>query len=32
VDAANPERIKRGLDPIAPHPEAYLPCNEEEIP
>lgn len=25
VERANPERIKNGLDPIVPHPDAYEP-------
>ena len=32
VDRANPERIKRGLAPIVPLPDAYEPCNENELP
>jgi hypothetical protein len=31
VERANPERIKNGLDPIVPHPEAYQPCDESEL-
>ena len=31
VSLANPERIARGLEPIVPHPQAYEPCNEDEL-
>jgi hypothetical protein len=31
VARVNPERIKNGLAPIVPHPDAYQPCNEEEL-
>jgi hypothetical protein len=32
VDRANPRRIANGLPPIVPHPEAYEPCDESELP
>lgn len=32
VDRANPERIARGLDPIVPHPDAYSPIDEQDLP
>jgi hypothetical protein len=32
IDRINPRRIANGLDPIVPHPEAYEPCNENELP
>jgi hypothetical protein len=31
VDRSNPERIKNGLEPIKPHPQAYEPCPEDEL-
>jgi hypothetical protein len=31
VNRANPERIKRGLEPIVPFPDAYEPCDESEL-
>jgi hypothetical protein len=31
VARANPERVKNGLDPIVVHPDAYEPCDEEEL-
>ena len=31
VARANPERIKRGLPPIVPYPDAYEPCDEQEL-
>ena len=31
VERANPERIKRGLDPIVPAPDAYEACEEGEV-
>jgi hypothetical protein len=31
VDAVNPKRIKNGLQPIVPHPEAYTACDESEL-
>lgn len=31
VNRANPERIKNGLEPIVPAPDAYEPVNEEEL-
>jgi hypothetical protein len=31
VDLANPLRIKNGLDPIEPHPDAYEPLPESEL-
>ena len=30
VDIANPRRIANGLDPIVPHPFAYVPVDESE--
>jgi hypothetical protein len=32
VTAVNPRRIANGLPPIVPHPDAYEPCREEELP
>ena len=32
VNLANPRRIANGLAPIVPHPDAYEPCDEEELP
>jgi hypothetical protein len=32
VDIVNPRRIANGLNPIVPHPEAYEPCDEDELP
>lgn len=32
VNIANPRRIKNGLAPIVPHPEAYEPIPEAELP
>jgi hypothetical protein len=32
VEKANPRRVANGLEPIVPHPEAYAPINEEELP
>jgi hypothetical protein len=31
INQANPHRIKNGLPPIVPHPEAYDPLPEEEL-
>ena len=31
VDRVNPMRIKNGLQPIVPHPEAYGACHEDEL-
>lgn len=31
VARANPLRIKNGLPPIVPLPDAYEPCDESEI-
>jgi len=31
IEAANPERIKRGLPPFEIHPDAYEPIPEEEL-
>jgi hypothetical protein len=31
VELANPRRIKNGLAPIVPHPEAYEACPEDEM-
>ena len=32
IERANPLRIKNGLAPIVPAPDAYAPCPEEELP
>lgn len=32
VNEANPQRVKNGLDPIVPHPEAYEPIPERDMP
>jgi len=32
VNRANPERIKNGLDPIVPAPDAYEAVDEAELP
>jgi len=31
IEMANPIREKNGLPPIAIHPDAYEPLNEEEL-
>jgi hypothetical protein len=31
VDRANPQRIKNGLEPIVPFPDAYDACEESEL-
>lgn len=31
IERANPERIKRGLEPIVPLPDAYEPLDEDEL-
>ena len=31
VNAANPIRIRNGLEPIVPYPDAYEPCDESEL-
>lgn len=31
VDVVNPQRVKNGLEPIVPHPEAYTACDEGEL-
>lgn len=31
IDRFNPERIKRGLEPIIPHPDAYEAVDENEL-
>lgn len=31
VDRVNPRRIEQGLPPIVPLPDAYQPCNEEDL-
>jgi len=31
VDRANPNRIKNGLEPIVPAPDAYEACDESEL-
>jgi len=31
VNRANPERIKNGLEPIVPAPDAYKACDEKEL-
>jgi hypothetical protein len=32
VNFVNPKRIKNGLEPIVPKPDAYEPCDENELP
>jgi hypothetical protein len=32
VERANPERIKKGLAPFVPAPDAYEPVDEQELP
>jgi hypothetical protein len=32
VERVNPLRIKNGLEPIVPLPDAYEPCDESELP
>lgn len=32
IARANPTRIANGLPPIVPHPDAYEPCDEGELP
>jgi hypothetical protein len=31
IERANPMRIKNGLEPIVPRPDAYDPCPEEDL-
>jgi len=31
IDVSNPKRIANGLDPIVPHPDAYIACDEGEL-
>ncbi len=31
IEAVNPQRVKNGLEPVVPHPEAYEPCDESEV-
>lgn len=31
VELANPMRVKNGLDPIVPHPDAYEPMPESDL-
>ncbi|MBT1509356.1 hypothetical protein KIP88_02480 [Bradyrhizobium sp. SRL28] len=31
VERVNPMRIKNGLEPIVPHPDAYEPCDESVL-
>jgi hypothetical protein len=31
VERANPNRIRNGLEPIVPFPDAYEPCDESEL-
>jgi hypothetical protein len=31
VNFANPQRVANGLDPIVPAPDAYEPCDENEL-
>lgn len=31
VSIANVTRAKKGLPPIVPHPDAYEPCDENEL-
>ena len=32
VNVVNPRRVANGLEPIVPHPDAYEPCDESELP
>jgi hypothetical protein len=32
IERANPLRRKNGLPEIVPHPDAYEPCDERELP
>jgi hypothetical protein len=32
VERVNPQRIKNGLEPIVPAPDAYDPIDESELP
>ena len=32
IEAANPRRVARGLDPIVIRPDAYEPLDETELP
>lgn len=32
VNRVNPQRIKNGLEPIRPAPDAYQACEEGELP
>ena len=32
VEMVNPTRVKNGLEPIVPHPDAYTGCDENELP
>jgi hypothetical protein len=32
VERVNPQRIKNGLEPIVPLPDAYEPVDESELP
>jgi len=32
VERVNPLRIKNGLEPIVPAPDAYEACDESELP
>lgn len=31
VDRANPQRVRNGLPPIVPAPDAYEACDESEL-
>lgn len=31
VEAANPIREEKGLEPFVIHPDAYEPCHEDEL-
>jgi len=31
ISRANVTRKAKGLDPLVPHPDAYLPCDEGEL-
>ena len=31
IARSNPKRIANGLDPIVPHPDAYVACDEGEL-
>jgi len=31
VERVNPQRVKNGLEPIVPHPDAYEAADEDEV-